>query len=209
MAIKEPRRAAIGLLYEMDGHLEQKNLSTLRSFSSKELFLIKTILDKKINSPLTSSAGRLFDAVASLIELRQINRYEGQAAMELEFKLDNENTDDCYDFELNSYKNLGNSLFHLVNWEIMIGQVLSDRDNDISAGIISKKFHNTLSEIIIAIAKKVQEPKVVLSGGCFQNRYLVEHTVQRLQEEQFLPYWHQRIPPNDGGIAVGQIATII
>jgi len=209
LAIKEPRRAAIGLLYEMDGHFNQKNLPPLASFSSRELSLIKTMLDKKINSPLTSSAGRLFDAVASLIGLRQINRFEGQAAMELEFQLDEANIDDYYDFELTSHKNLGNSPIHLVNWEIIVRQILNDRDCQISAGIISKKFHNTLSEIIIEIAKRVREPKVVMGGGCFQNKYLTERTVQRLGEENFHPYWHQRIPPNDGGIAVGQIGAVI
>lgn len=209
LAIKEPRRAAIGLLYEMDGHFNQKNLPPLASFSSRELSLIKTMLDKKINSPLTSSAGRLFDAVASLIGLRQINRFEGQAAMELEFQLDEANIDDYYDFELTSHKNLGNSPIHLVNWEIIVRQILNDRDCQISAGIISKKFHNTLSEIIIEIAKRVREPKVVIGGGCFQNKYLTERTVQRLGEENFHPYWHQRIPPNDGGIAVGQIGAVI
>ena len=77
--------------------------------------------------------------------------------------------------------------------------------NHISPSIISVKFHNTLVEIIIAVAKKIGQPRVVLSGGCFQNRYLTERAVKRLQEEKFRTYWHQRVPPNDGGIALGQI----
>ena len=76
--------------------------------------------------------------------------------------------------------------------------------NHISQSIISVKFHNTLVEIIVAVAIKIKQNHVVLSGGCFQNKYLTEHTVKRLREEGFRPYWHQRIPPNDGGIALGQ-----
>jgi hydrogenase maturation protein HypF len=71
--------------------------------------------------------------------------------------------------------------------------------------MIAAKFHNTLVEIIVAVAKKSHQHRVVLSGGCFQNKYLTEHTVNRLREEGFRPYWHQRVPPNDGGIALGQI----
>jgi hydrogenase maturation protein HypF len=71
------------------------------------------------------------------------------------------------------------------------------------------KFHNTLAEIIIAVAQRVGQPQVALSGGCFQNRYLTERTALRLEQEGFRPYWHQRIPPNDGGIALGQIIATL
>jgi hydrogenase maturation protein HypF len=209
LAIKEPRRAAIGLLHEMDGHQDHKNLSPLKAFSNKELSLLKTMLDKKINSPKTSSAGRLFDAVASLLDLRQINRFEGQAAMELEFQLNDTVNHSCYEFQIRNQKNIGNSNGYLVDWELVIQQLLRDKENQIPVNEISQKFHNTLSEIVVEIAKKVKETKVLLSGGCFQNRYLTEYTVKRLKEENFHPYWHQRIPPNDGGIAVGQIGAVI
>ena len=69
---------------------------------------------------------------------------------------------------------------------------------------ISAKFHNALVEMIVAVARLTGEPRVVLTGGCFQNRYLTERAVTRLRAEGFRPYWHQRIPPNDGGIALGQ-----
>jgi hydrogenase maturation protein HypF len=73
--------------------------------------------------------------------------------------------------------------------------------------LIAAKFHNTLAEMIVAVAGRGGERRVVLSGGCFQNKYLTEQTVRRLEEEGFRPYWHQRIPPNDGGIALGQVAA--
>jgi hydrogenase maturation protein HypF len=75
------------------------------------------------------------------------------------------------------------------------------------SGLVSARFHNTLAEAIVAVAKQVGQERVVLTGGCFQNRYLTERTVRRLTQEGFRPYWHQRIPPNDGGIALGQLVA--
>ena len=87
----------------------------------------------------------------------------------------------------------------------MIEEILDDVRRRRSAGVISAKFHNALVEIIVAVARHVGQTRVVLTGGCFQNRYLTERSVQRLLEEGFRPYWHQRVPTNDGGIALGQI----
>ena len=89
----------------------------------------------------------------------------------------------------------------------MIFEILIDLQRDLSAGHISAKFHHTLVDVILVIAQKVGQPKVLLTGGCFQNRYLVERSVQRLAEAGFTPYWHQRVPPNDGGIALGQVVA--
>ena len=95
----------------------------------------------------------------------------------------------------------------IVDWAPMIPEILIDLQKRRPVGIISAKFHNTLAEFILAIARKIGEPKIVLTGGCFQNRYLVEQSVRRLSEAGFEPYWHQRIPPNDGGIALGQVVA--
>jgi len=86
----------------------------------------------------------------------------------------------------------------------MIRELLADVGRKESSSVISAKFHNALAEMIVVVAKKIGEQNVVLTGGCFQNRYLTERAVARLREEKFTPYWHQRIPPNDGGIALGQ-----
>ncbi len=97
-AVKEPRRTALGLLHEMFGDkvFEQEKLATVAAFSPAELALLKTMLAKNLNSPVTTSVGRLFDAVASLIDLRQQIRFEGQAAMELEFALDGASNGEAY-----------------------------------------------------------------------------------------------------------------
>jgi hydrogenase maturation protein HypF len=91
----------------------------------------------------------------------------------------------------------------------MIEAILSDVQKGVAAGKISAKFHNALAEAVVAVAERIGERRVVLSGGCFQNRYLTERTVRRLQAEGFQPYWHQRVPPNDGGIALGQIVAAV
>src|ERR1700719_3325216 len=155
------------------------------------------MLEKKVNAPLTSSAGRLFDAVAALVGLCQRASFEGQAAMELEFTRQGA-LRDAYSFVVSGTSPM------VVDWEPAIRQILEDLAQNKPRGFISAKFHNGLVEAIVQIAKKVGEAKIVLSGGCFQNRYLTERTIQRLREENFCPYWHQRIPPNDGGISLGQ-----
>lgn len=96
----------------------------------------------------------------------------------------------------------------VVDWEPAIRDLLEDVAGGVSAGVISAKFHNGLIEAIVHGAQEVGEPKVVLSGGCFQNRLLTEQTVASPRQKNFRLYCHQRIPPNDGGIALGQaVAT--
>jgi hydrogenase maturation protein HypF len=216
-AVKEPRRTAIGVLYQIFGHsvFERKDLAPMQTFSPAELGLIAQMLAKGVHSPLTTSAGRLFDAVASLANLRQIVHYEGQAAMELEFLTSGIEPHDLdrigsYDFkmeEARGCKTVGLNSPILIDWAPLIHGVLEDCKQRKPLSHISAKFHNALTEIIIGVAKHADRERVVLSGGCFQNRYLTERTVTRLQEEGFRPYWHQRIPPNDGGIALGQIVA--
>jgi hydrogenase maturation protein HypF len=214
-AVKEPRRTALGLLYEIFGAeiFKQKNLAPLAVFSTAELAALKTMLACGLNSPLTSSAGRLFDAVASLVNLRQQIRFEGHAAMELEFALDGIKTDEAYPLPIKNAANkseIGNQKSEMIlDWSPMIEAILADVKRGVSVGKISAKFHNALVEAITAIAKRVGQNRVVLSGGCFQNRYLTERAVRRLQAEGFRPYWHQRVPPNDGGIALGQVVAAL
>ena len=221
-AVREPRRPAIGLLYELfgDAAFEMTHLPPFQGLAAVELSALKGMLRRKLNSPETSSMGRLFDAVASLIGLRQQMRHEGQAAMELEFALDGIETDEGYplpiaargDARPTTAPNSALRTPHpalILDWAPMIEAILSDVQNSIAIGRISAKFHNALAEAVVAVAKRAGERRVVLSGGCFQNRYLTERTVRRLQAEGFQPYWHQRVPPNDGGIALGQIVAAL
>lgn len=203
-AVKEPRRAALGLLYELFGDVAftRRDLPTIAAFTEVERRLLQTMLRRRVNSPLCSSVGRLFDAIASLAGLRQHTHFEGQAAMELEFALANVKTDAAYDLPLTT----GRSPFTL-DWPLMVAAVLSDVRSGVSPGEISARLHNALAEGIVRVATQAGCPQVALSGGCFQNRYLAERIVTRLRAEGFQPYWHQRVPTNDGGIALGQIVA--
>jgi hydrogenase maturation protein HypF len=199
-AIRQPCRTALGMLFEIWGRdaLRRRDLAPVQALSEGDLSLIGQILEKGIHAPATSSAGRLFDGVASLLGLRQRLGFEGQAAMELEFAIQ-AGVEDAYPFELRG------AAPRMVDWQPMIECVVSDLQRREAAGVIAAKFHNTLAEMIVAVAREIGEPKVLLTGGCFQNRYLTERTVDRLKAEGLVPYWHRRIPPNDGGIALGQI----
>jgi hydrogenase maturation protein HypF len=213
-AVKEPRRSALGLLYEIFGEtvFEKTQIAPVNAFSESELAALKTMLKGNLNSPLTSSVGRLFDAVAALVGLRQQIRFEGQAAMELEFALGGIETEKAYPLRIGVAAGKKSEIRNpkseiIVDWSPMIEAILDDVKRSVPVGKISAKFHNALAEAIVATAKRAGERRVVLSGGCFQNRYLTERTVVRLRREGFQPYWHQRIPPNDGGIALGQIVA--
>jgi hydrogenase maturation protein HypF len=202
-AIREPRRAAIGLLYELVGEMafDLGHVPTLQQLNTEEQHAFERILQGRFRSPLTSSMGRLFDAVASLTGLRQFTRFEGQAAMELEFVASRAQTDDTYPIAVR-----GERPFQL-DWQAMVQAILSDVWAGVPVGLISAKFHNALAAGIVEIARRIGLPRVVLSGGCFQNRRLLENAVTRLRAENFEPFWHRSVPPNDGGIALGQIVA--
>ena len=97
----------------------------------------------------------------------------------------------------------------VIDWAPAIRGILQDLAAGTPTGVVAARFHNTLVAIIVATAGIVGEERVVLTGGCFQNRYLTERAVSRLRQAGFRPYWHQRVPPNDGGIALGQIAAYL
>jgi hydrogenase maturation protein HypF len=205
-AIREPRRSALGLLYEVFGKAacDRTEWVSVRAFSPQERKVLSRMLAQQINSPMTSSMGRLFDAVASLLDIRQTITYEGQAAMELEPDvLESElphSSETCYPFDIHQQESV-----EILDWEPMVKALLADLKQNVPRSTVSVKFHNTVVEMIVAVAHQVGEKQIALTGGCFQNRYLTERAVYRLRAESFEPHWHQQIPPNDGGIAAGQI----
>jgi hydrogenase maturation protein HypF len=216
-AIKEPRRSAIGLLYEIFGEalLERTDLIPLQSFSAPELRTLLKMLKNGLNSPLTSSVGRLFDALASIVGLRQVVAFEGQAAMEIEYAAKGLATS-SYPFELHPSAECQSKLASdlpmseiMIDWAPLVRKVLEDIARRVDPSAIAAAFHRTLCEIIVRVAEDVGEERVVLTGGCFQNRILTEQAVEMLRAEGFRPYWHQRVPPNDGGIALGQVNAVL
>ncbi len=202
-AALEPRRSALGVLYEIFGKevFDKKNLPLLGLFTEPELKLLKSMAEKGLNTPRTSSAGRLFDAAASLTELCQISRFEGQAAMKMEFALPLEPGPRTYPLEFQE----GGKLWEL-DWRPLIRQLVKEAASGIPAAELSTGFHNGLAEGIVKAARREGLERVVLSGGCFQNKYLSTQVIQELKSAGFQPYWHKQTPPNDGGIALGQAA---
>ena len=215
-AVREPRRSALGLLHAMAGAstaVEAMDAAPVRAFEPGERRVLLRALTRGVNAPVTTSAGRLFDAVAALVGLRQVASFEGQAAMALEFAVDESITDaypvvldDCVaPFALGSWA----APDAVIDWAPMIHELLADVRAGEKVPVMAARFHRTMAEAIVAMAIHVGEPHVVLTGGCFQNRWLAEWSVGRLREAGFRPYWHQRVPPNDGGIALGQIAAYL
>lgn len=208
-AIREPRRSALGLLYALYGEsvFERDDLAPLAAFPASERAVLRQMLQRGLNTPQTTSAGRLFDAVAALLDLRQRAGFEGQAAMALEFIADGVATDAVYPFSVN-HEYTGDapdSETLLVDWEPLVEALLADVARGVPSGVCAAIFHNTLAAVIVDVARRVGEPLVALSGGCFQNRRLLTLTIERLRAAGLRPLWPRLVPPNDGGIALGQI----
>jgi hydrogenase maturation protein HypF len=158
------------------------------------------MIARRVNTPVTSSCGRLFDAVAAIIDLRGEVTYEAQAAIELEaISCTGEDDDTIYPFAIEEDQ---------VRLGPLLAQIVADVQAGVSAGVIGRRFHLTLAEIVRAVCVQVREREgvttVALSGGCWQNRLLLTATVSRLQEAEFTVYTHRQAPANDGGISLGQ-----
>ena len=197
----EPRRSALGLLYSCYGAVafEMSDLAPMQAFTKPQLIILQKMLSQKINAPVTSSVGRMFDGIAAILNLHQYVSFEGQAAMTLEFAARQSPVQRLYPFTLLDAQS------GLIDWREIVHAIVEDCRKAVRVPVIAAKFHNTLVEIMVQIARRAGASQVVLAGGCFQNKVLTERAIQRLRSEGFTPYWPQRIPPNDGGIAVGQV----
>jgi hydrogenase maturation protein HypF len=194
---------ALSFLYCLLGeeclHLDLEFLARL---DKKEVMIIIKQLKRKFNSPLTSSCGRLFDAVSSLIGVRDSISYEGQAAIELEMAA-GEEIKDCYRWNFLEE----DDRLCVDTWEI-IREILEDLQRGVPTSTVSSKFHQTVASFTLGVCEKIREKdglnKVALSGGVFQNRLLLRKILHVLRENQFEPFFHQGVPSNDGGISLGQ-----
>ena len=184
--MRDCSRPAAGLLWEMHGAA-----AVSHSVSS----VVLAMLAQHVNSPLTSSVGRLFDAAAYLAGVAQQNCFEGQAAMAFEGRIGNERTREAYAIE--HHGGVG-------DWAPLVDALVRDRRANVDVGTISARFHNALANWIVEIARKACVRDVVLSGGVFQNAYLTECACQLLEAAGFRAFTHHQVPANDGGIALGQ-----
>jgi len=218
-AIKEPWRMAATYLYETYGEgFLRLNLDFTSRLNKSRWAVLEKMIKRRINSPLTSSMGRLFDAVSSLLGLRDEITYEGQAAMELEMAIKSVQSSK---FKVKSYKygiEQEKKFFIIKPKEIIMG-IVEDLKHSVPVGAISFKFHNTIVEMIVETCMKIRSDfnqnyklrtmnselnEVALSGGVFQNIFLLDRTFNRLIKEGFKVYLHRQVPTNDGGISLGQ-----
>lgn len=204
MAIKQPWRMAASYLSQVYGKkFLDLDIDFVRKIDKNKWQVLEQMINQKVNSPLTSSAGRLFDAVASLIGLRDEINYEGQAAIELE-QIIEEKIESIYNYQV---KKDGKGIF-IIDPKKIIQGIVADLKDRVSQRIISAKFHNTLADIIVTVCNNISNQtglnEVALSGGVFQNIFLLEKAVDRLSKQGFKVYTHQKVPTNDGGICLGQ-----
>jgi len=195
-AVREPRRSALGLLYEILG--DEAARYARDWFQPAEVSLLLSALKQALHAPRTSSMGRLFDAVAALCGLPAVISFEGQAAMALEYAAD---ADEREAYALP----LSDALPAVADWEPLVRAVLRDRAAGEPVGRISGRFHNALAEMAVAVARRSGCSQVALTGGCFQNALLTERIHSRLTQSGFNVFTHRSVPPGDGGIALGQV----
>jgi hydrogenase maturation protein HypF len=202
-AVRQARRSALALLWELEGPaaLAREALPAVRSFSAGERTLLARMLERGFQAPRTTSAGRLFDGIASLLDLCQHSLFEGQAAMALEFASDPQE-ENAYDLPV---VEADGTL--VLDWRPTVEAVLAEAGGGVSRDIIAARFHNALARAIVDVARTVGQPAVALSGGCFQNRLLTQRAAHGLREAGFRVLLHRQVPPNDGGISLGQIAV--
>jgi hydrogenase maturation protein HypF len=200
-ATEEPWRTAISYLYKIYGiDFLNLKLNVIKKTDPEKIRMIVNMIDKKINCPLTSGAGRLFDCAASLLDLVQIATFQSEGPMRLE-SLTGSLCHEVYSFTAGQ----------TICFDETIRGIVSDILNGTEKVTIATKFHNTIIlaifESVNAIRNKSGINKVVLSGGVFQNRYLSEGTMELLLKNNFEVYSHSTVPANDGGLALGQLAV--
>jgi len=199
-SVKKPYRVALAHLWQA-GVDWNKNLPCVAACPETERKILLKQFENKINTIPTSSFGRLFDAVAAIAGVRQTVTYEAQAAIEFEAFLD-ETVTDAYEFSL-----IESEIIE-IDSSPLICAVALDVLNKVSVGVISAKFNNAAANLILRLAvlfrRREKLNKVALSGGCFQNVTLLKASLQRLQAHDFEVLTHRKVPPNDGGLALGQ-----
>jgi hydrogenase maturation protein HypF len=208
-AIKEPWRLGVALLLETFGTgYTDLEIPFIQSVHTKsELPLIEKMIRQKLNTPVTSAVGRLFDGIAALCGIRDIINYEAQAAIELQM-LANEKTTERYEYDIDT-----SGIPRKIKWNGIVEHIVNDITRGIPVSEISDKFHNTIATIISDIAgtirKETDLQKIVLSGGVFQNSLLLDKSVSLLTTRGFQVFTHSRVPPNDGGLSLGQAVIAV
>ncbi len=194
-AALEPRRSALGLLWAMNGSLPP----SFSFFSDPELKVIGRMMERGVNTHPTTSAGRLFDGVAALLGLRGVCSFRGEAPVLLENLAHGTSQEKGYPMSL---RKQGPPM--ILDWEPMLKAISEDAQDSVPLAVISRRFHEGLSDGILMVAREVGARQVAITGGCFTNRLLTELTIEKLGAGGFTPIRHRLVPPGDGGLALGQ-----
>ena len=205
-AIRQPWRVAAAYLSLVYGKAtESLNIDFVHRLARRDWRVLRQMLARGLNAPLSSSAGRLFDAVAALVNLRDEVQYEAQAAMELEM-LAERKLADGYPFCIRHQARP-----MVVEVQGIIKGVVDDLIRGLPTSLIAAKFHTTMGEVILQVCCRIRDltglQQVALSGGVFQNVLLLTSVMTNLQAHKFEVYTHSQVPPNDGGLSLGQAAV--
>ena len=202
-AIREPWRMALSYLVRHFGSDFVRGLSFVADVPQQKLSVLFRMMEQGINSPLTSSCGRLFDAVAALAGIRREVNYEAQAAIELEMATGDSCDESAYQFEL-----IADAEGWIIDTRGLFEELLRDLGRDIPIRDIGRRFHNGLVEVLCNVAGRLHQSsgleRVCLSGGTFQNVYLFERLCNRLRKAGFQVFTHSEVPAGDGGLSLGQ-----
>ncbi len=204
LAIHEPWRMAVSYLTEYFGEkLWELGIPFVERLDRRRVGVLRRMMDRGVNSPLTSSCGRLFDAVAALVGIRQQVTYDAQAAIELEMAIANTGDNASYPFAV-----VSEGGGWLIDARPMFEALVGDVRQGLSAGAISRRFHNGLVEVFSRLGTLLRQrtgiERVCLSGGTFENVYLVERLMARLETDGFAVFTHTEVPAGDGGLSLGQ-----
>jgi len=201
-AAREPWRMAATYLERIFGSVEKCDIPFVHGLDLARWSLLREAMLKGINSPLCSSTGRLFDAVSALLGVRELVHYEGQAAIELEQMADSGEKGE-YPLEITEEEGI-----FVLNPDPVITAIVEAIKKGEAPGAISACFHNSMARGIVQMALQMKEKtglsEIILSGGVFQNHLLMGKVYDLLEVEDFMVYIHHKVPPNDGGIALGQ-----
>ena len=202
-AVREPRRSALGLLHGLfagdAARLEPLALSL--GFREREAAVLCSMLERGVQAPVTTSAGRLFDGIAALLGLRHQSSFEGQAAMEVEFVAASEPQEEAS--LIMPIIAPGQGGIWQIDWRPAVAAILNERSST-RPGLLAARFHNALTRCVLDVAVRVGIKTVVLSGGCFQNVRLLDAIQRTLRSAGFNILCHRDLPPNDGGLSAGQ-----
>jgi hydrogenase maturation protein HypF len=206
VAVRQTARSALGALHAA-GLLKDKNalvslMKALRHDSIHVPLFMKAI-EQRVNAPLTSSAGRLFDAAAALLDLAQTNTFEGQAGMAMEFAAEKAQSDaSTFPWDLHKSSHQPGALE--VDWSPMVKELCDSAQSGTNPNELSMRFHKTLAAMILKVAQSVGIETIVLTGGCFQNAILSDLTTDLLINSNFNVLLHHELSPNDNSISAGQ-----